>query len=86
VVANVTAKPVTTVKAVKEELLTQLCNCVQWKASVDYMVETAGVQSFVEFGPGRVLSGLVKRISRETEAISVNNAESVVALADRVGT
>ena len=86
VVANVTAKPVTTVKAVKEELLSQLCNCVQWKASVHYMVKTAGVQSFVEFGPGGVLSGLVKRISREVQATSVNDVPSLMALAGRVGT
>ncbi len=80
IVANVTAEPITTVKAVKEELLAQLCNCVQWRASVDYMVGNAGVRSFVEFGPGRILSNMVGRISREAKVTSVNGFESITTL------
>ena len=64
--ANSTSVPLTTAQTVREELLTQLCSCVQWKKSVDHMIES-GVSSFIEFGPGKVLTGLIKRISSNPE-------------------
>lgn len=76
IVANSTAKPATTVNEVKEELLRQLCNCVQWQHSVEYMVQ-AGVSTFIEIGPGTVLSKLIKRISKGVQVLNMNNVESV---------
>lgn len=76
VVGNVTAKPIESAKAAKDDLLSQLCHCVQWKRSVQYMT-SSGVSDFVEFGPGKVLSGLVKRIDSDVEAISVNDIASI---------
>lgn len=70
IVANTTALPVTTSEAVKAELLNQLCNCVRWQRSVEYMIEN-GVSTFIEIGPGQVLSGLIKRINKEVKAISM---------------
>lgn len=61
VMANSTSLPLTTALEVKEELQNQLCSCVNWKESVTSMVDM-GVTNFVEFGPGRVLGGLIKRI------------------------
>lgn len=76
IVVNSTAEPVTSADAVKEELLRQLCYCVQWQRSVEYMVG-AGVSTFIEIGPGQVLSGLIKRISNEAQILNVGDAESI---------
>ena len=62
-------------------MLSQLCHCVQWKRSVQYMTNS-GVSDFVEFGPGKVLSGLVKRIDQGVEVTSVNDIASIGNLAE----
>jgi [acyl-carrier-protein] S-malonyltransferase len=49
---------------VEEELMSQLCSCVQWKQSVGRIIEY-GVSSFIEIGPGRVLGSLIRRIGSE---------------------
>jgi [acyl-carrier-protein] S-malonyltransferase len=79
VVVNSTAQPATTADEVKEELLRQLCHCVQWQRSVEYMVD-AGVCTFIEIGPGQVLSGLIKRISDESQILNVEDASSIGAM------
>jgi [acyl-carrier-protein] S-malonyltransferase len=76
IVVNSTAQPVTTTDAVKEELLQQLCHCVQWQKSVEFMVG-AGVSTFIEIGPGQVLSGLIKRIDKEAQILNVEDASSI---------
>lgn len=76
IVVNSTAQPVTTAAEVREELLRQLCHCVQWQQSVEYMVGS-GVSTFVEIGPGQVLTGLIKRISEEAETLNLGDAESI---------
>ena len=79
IVVNSTAQPVTTAEGVKEELLRQLCHCVQWQPSVEYMVEE-GVSTFIEIGPGQVLSGLIKRISNKVQVLNMSDPESIKAL------
>jgi [acyl-carrier-protein] S-malonyltransferase len=76
IVGNTTAKPLTTAGAVKEELLNQLCNCVQWQRSVEYMISD-GVSGFIEIGPGRVLAGLIKRIDRDVNISNIGDVEAV---------
>jgi [acyl-carrier-protein] S-malonyltransferase len=76
IIGNTKAQPLTTAEAVKEELLQQLCNCVQWQRSVDYML-AGGVATFIEIGPGRVLAGLIKRINRDVKIINIGDVESV---------
>ncbi|MSQ08423.1 MAG: [acyl-carrier-protein] S-malonyltransferase [Dehalococcoidia bacterium] len=80
IVGNVDAMPLTTAAEVKEELRLQLMSCVQWKRSVDTMVR-GGVQRFVEVGPGRVLSGLIKRIERNAEVACVSDYGAVLEYA-----
>jgi [acyl-carrier-protein] S-malonyltransferase len=79
VVANSTAQPLTSPDEVKEELLRQLCHCVQWQPSVEYMVGV-GVSTFIEIGPGQVLSGLIKRISNEVQVLNMSDLESIKAI------
>ena len=79
VLANTTALPLTGGDQVKTELIDQLCNGIQWQRSVEYMINN-GVTTFIEIGPGRVLSGLVKRINREVSLQNINSAETVNGL------
>lgn len=76
IIANVTARPLTTARAVKEELVQQLCHCVQWQRSVEYMIGE-GITTFVELGPGKVLTGLIKRINREVQTLNIGDAAAV---------
>jgi [acyl-carrier-protein] S-malonyltransferase len=69
-----------TVEQVKEELLNQLCHGVQWQRSVEYMLKE-GVSTFVEIGPGEVLSGLARRINSEVETINIGGADAIRNLA-----
>lgn len=69
VVANVTAEPVRSAEAVRLLLEKQTYSSVRWVGSVQYMVGE-GVSTFVEIGPGKVLSGLIKRISPEARILS----------------
>ena len=62
VVCNVDARPVLTGAAARDALARQVDAPVRWVESIRWMVEHGGVEDFVEVGPGRVLSGLVKRI------------------------
>ena len=63
VIANITAQPLDTVEAIREELVGQLQNSVQWTRSMQYLIGQ-GHELFIEFGPGKVLAGLMKRIDR----------------------
>jgi [acyl-carrier-protein] S-malonyltransferase len=82
IVANVTAQPLTTGEAVRTELLNQLRSSVQWQGSVEYML-SQGVTSVIEIGPGRVLTGMMRRINRETETTNIGTAEDIKALAEQ---
>ena len=78
IVANCTAQPIATSDAIKEELIQQMCSCVRWQPSVEYMVN-AGVDTFIEIGPGIVLSKLIKRISRKVQVLNMGDLESIEA-------
>ncbi|MBI4201942.1 MAG: ACP S-malonyltransferase [Chloroflexi bacterium] len=80
IVANCTSKPVTAALEIKDELAQQLCGCVRWQESVSYMVG-AGVGNFIEFGPGKVLTGMVKRIASSVQVANVNDLVSARSLA-----
>ena len=60
---------------IKGELAEQLCGCVRWEECIKYMVD-AGATCFIEFGPGKVLTGLVKQIARDIPAMAVNDLRS----------
>ena len=82
IIANCTGEPLTNAESVKRELVAQICGCVQWKRSIDYMVGS-GVSNFIEVGPGRALSGMVKRISRAAKVASVRDIDSILELGRR---
>lgn len=76
VISNVTARPLTDAASVKEELVKQLRHCIQWQGSVEYMVQR-GVTSFYEIGPGKVLSGLIRRIDSGLRTFNVSGTEDI---------
>jgi len=76
IIANTTAQPITTAEEVKAELLGQLCNCVQWQRSVEYMIND-GVSTSIEIGPGKVLTGLIKRINKSVKTLNIGDAQAV---------
>ena len=79
IVANCTGKPMTKADEIKQELIAQVCGTVQWKDSIEYMVGS-GVNRFMEIGPGRALSGMVKRIDRRARISNVADLDSILKL------
>ncbi len=75
VIANVSANPMTTAEEIKENLIEQLYSPVLWEDSVVKMIDL-GVDTFIEIGPGKVLSGLIKKINRSVKTYSISDEES----------
>ena len=80
VIGNTTGLPLTTVDDIRRELGAQLTGSVRWTATIQWL-EAAGVTTFVEIGPGEVLSGLVKRTARGAKRVNVAEAEQVAGFA-----
>jgi [acyl-carrier-protein] S-malonyltransferase len=78
VLANVTAAPMLPSEEIKKKLVEQLYSPVLWEDSVNKMIEL-GVDTFIEIGPGKVLTGLVKKINRSVTTYNVSDEESVLA-------
>ena len=81
VIGNVTALPLDTAEAVKTELRNQLTSPVQWQRTIEYMVKQ-GVSTFIEIGPGKVLTGLIRRINKEVKTINIGDLEAVKKFGD----
>jgi [acyl-carrier-protein] S-malonyltransferase len=79
--ANADASPLTTAEACRAELVDHLTTGVDWIAAVAAM-RAAGVTRFVEVGPGRVLSGLIRRIAPDAETLPLDDPNAPGGLAD----
>lgn len=79
VIGNVNAKELSDVPAIQKELVEQVYSAVQWEASVREMI-AQGVDVFIECGPGKVLSGLVKKIDRSVATYCVYDEASLEAV------
>lgn len=77
--ANADARPITTADGCRTELVEHLTAGVDWIRAVDAMT-AAGVTTFVEIGPGRVLTGLIKRIAPQAAVIPADDSASLEAL------
>ena len=80
IVANTTASPVGAAEDIRAELASQLCGCVYWQQSVELMA-AQGVTRFIEFGPGKVLTGLSRRIAPDAAAAAIPDLDAIGALA-----
>ena len=78
-ISNVTANEISNIDELKDLLVKQIENRVRWRESVINMIDS-GVNHFIEIGPGKVLSGLVKRISKEVKIDTINNEGDIGSL------
>jgi len=76
IISNVTAKEENDINKIKPLLIDQITSRVRWRESIDYMIKN-GVTSFLEIGPGKVLSGLVKKINSNVEISNINSIEDI---------
>jgi len=81
VVGNVSGRPLLTVDDIRDELIRQPVSSVQWTRSIAYMAAN-GVDTFVEIGPGRVLTGLIKRIAKGVTILNVGTPAEATAAAE----
>jgi len=76
IISNVTAKIENDPTTIKELLIKQITSTVRWRESLEYMINN-GIDQFIEIGPGKVLSGLVKRTNRKIKISNLNSFEDV---------
>jgi len=79
VVSNVTAKEYANINEIKELLIKQIESPVRWRESVEYMILN-GTKIFVEIGPGKVLSGLIKRINKEVKVLNIDKLKDIQSI------
>ena len=79
VVGNVDALPAGSPDAIRQSLADQVTGSVRWTSSIEYMIDHLGITRFLELGPGGVIAGLVGRIRKGTEVISISDAASLEA-------
>ena len=80
-VANVTAQYVTAAEEVKPLLTKQVSSSVRWQQSVETMLAD-GVDTFVEIGPGKTLTGFMKKITRDVTVFNIEKIEDLEKLKD----
>ena len=78
-ISNVTGKPMNDPEDIKKLLVSQIESRVRWRESIKYMIEN-GTKGFIEIGPGKVLSGLVKRIDKNIKLNAINSEEDITIL------
>jgi [acyl-carrier-protein] S-malonyltransferase len=83
-VSNVDASEISSVDQIRDSLVRQVCSPVRWMESVQYLIHH-DVKLFVELGPGRVLSGLVRQIDRTAKIANVENVKSLKDALDLMG-
>ncbi len=76
IISNVTAKKEDDISLIKSLLVGQITSRVRWRESVNYMIKE-GVVDFVEIGPGKVLSGLVKKIDNDVQVSNINSLDDI---------
>ena len=75
-ISNVTAQEIHDKLLIRDLLVQQIESRVRWRESINYMIKN-GVNNFIEIGPGKVLSGLVKRIDKKVKVSAINNEEDI---------
>jgi [acyl-carrier-protein] S-malonyltransferase len=79
VICNTTATPLVNADDIRGELADQLCGCVYWQQTIEYMAAN-GVERYIEIGPGKVLTGLAKRIAIGAETMAIGDLDALSTL------
>ncbi|MFH1198856.1 MAG: ACP S-malonyltransferase [Candidatus Omnitrophota bacterium] len=79
VICNVTAKPAASALEIKENLIKQVASSVLWEDSMKFAI-AQGITNFMEFGPGKVLRGLLRRIDSNVKTINIEKKEDIEAV------
>ena len=79
IISNVTAIEERNPNNIKDLLIKQIESPVRWRESIIYMIEN-GVNEFLEIGPGKVLTGLMRRISKDTKNFSINSISDIKSI------
>ena len=82
-ISNFTAKPSTSGLEIKKLLVSQIEGKVRWLESIEFMINK-GTKNFIEIGPGKVLSGLIKRINKNVSFKSINSEQDIKGLISNV--
>jgi [acyl-carrier-protein] S-malonyltransferase len=82
-VANVLAEPITDPAEIRARLVEQVTGTVRWRESVLWLAGQ-GVETFVEVGTGKVLTGMIRRIHKEATGMAVNTPEDIDALMAKI--
>lgn len=84
VITNVTSRPETAAADIRRNLIAQINGPVRWSDTILYMI-SEGIDTFVEVGPGKVLTGLLKKTDRSVTCIPVETLESIEGLIEKLG-
>lgn len=76
VVSNVTGRPHGNPQEIRDAMVRQVTSSVRWMSSIEWF-KSAGVNAYVEFGPGKVLSGLIKRIDKDASTASIQDRSTL---------
>ncbi len=84
VIANYTAKPNNDSKNVADLLVKQIPGMVRWRETIEYMSKEYGIELFIEVGPGKVLSGLIKRILPDITCMHIQSINDIEAILKKI--
>ena len=76
-------RPISDPDEIRTRLVEQVTGTVRWRESVTWLAEN-GVDTFVEVGTGKVLTGMVKRIAKDAAGMAVNTPEDIDALLEKI--
>lgn len=79
VVSNINARPTSSTDDIRSTLADQVTGSVRWTETIEYLIDEVGCTRFLELGPGGVIAGLVNRIRKGTEVISISDLPSLLA-------
>jgi len=79
VVSNVTAKPFVSIEEIRDNLVKQVASCVLWEDSMRFIL-SRGVSMFIEFGPGKVLKGLMRQIEPSAQVQGIESKADIIKL------
>ena len=80
---NVDAHKITTAAAARDGLSRQVSRAVRWTELIERMIADDAIRTFVEVGPGTVLSGMIRRIDRNVERLAAGDCQTVAAVRAR---